>query len=518
MLEFRKIRIEDKDKVCRLMALMDKPVSVHWFGNIFLWQDYFNTSICIKDGFLFLRSKVFDGKKWGYLCPIGQGNREHAMQLLKEQAKIDGQALVIFSMYGDWKESEDFVYLNNRSAQDYIYDAESLRNLTGKKLQAKRNHVNNFLRKYPNIQVREMHKDDKEAFCELTRKWAEGKEYPAGELMLLKRLFDNYDDLQDMMHGIAAYDNGRIVAFSFGGKINPDTFDVMMEKADPEYENAYAFINQAFARSLPDEIKFLDREEDLGLPGLRKAKLSYHPSELRGYPTGVEKNSCIGQMFLLLKECFGDEDDFVTKYLFYFSKPETRVLIHEPDNECGLSAMFNIHLFSGNVFNKTAYLYALGVKPEQRGKGLAVEVIKQSLQIAQKRECTIALTIQANKTFNAWQNVFDFEQYSPNPINLDAPYDFDFGTGDKSQDIALCRILCMKDYLCKYAELHPDIESSLNVKDNLFKDNNGKYEISKGKVRKLNMDFSEDTISPAQVLRKCRVEDLELKFIADFND
>lgn len=511
MLEFKKIEIQDLAAISEIMSCMEKPVSVHWAGNPFLWQDYFETTFCISDGFLFLRSRAFDNESWGYLCPVGKGDMDKAMTMLREKAKADNMPLVIFSMYGEWLRYDDFVYLDNRSFRDYVYEREALATLGGKKLQAKRNHVNKFIKKFPDIKVREMQAGDRDDFINLTLKWAEGKEYPEGELLLLARLFDNFEALHGIIHGIAAYDGKKLVAFSLGGKINEDTFDVMMEKADKEYDGAFAFINRELAKSLPDEIKFMDREEDLGLPGLRKAKLSYHPVELRGYPTGVEKSSCMGQMFLLLKECFGDEDEFITKYLFYFSKPENRILIHDKNDKCHLNAMFNIHLFKGKIFEKTAYLYALAVKPEMRGKGLAVEAIRLSLLAAYERNCTIALTIQANKNFNAWQRIFDFGEYAPVPVKLQAPDEFDFGTGDKSSDIALCRILHVEEYLKTYALIHPGNEVAFNVKDDLFEQNNGYFSIADGKVVKTALKEDIPAVTVADIAGYCRVWDTELE-------
>ena len=74
--------------------------------------------------------------------------------------------------------------------------------------------------------------------------------------------------------------NGQMVAFTYGAPVNHDTFDVCMEKADTNCEGAFAFINRSFVQSLPEKFIYINREDDLGIPGLRQSKLSYHPSLL----------------------------------------------------------------------------------------------------------------------------------------------------------------------------------------------------------------------------------------------
>ena len=91
----------------------------------------------------------------------------------------------------------------------------------------------------------------------------------------MRRVFKHWDTLQPL-GGILLVE-GRLVAFTFGGPINHDTFDVCVEKADLNYDGAYAVINREFVRSLPPQYSLINREEDLGLEGLRRAKQSYNP-------------------------------------------------------------------------------------------------------------------------------------------------------------------------------------------------------------------------------------------------
>ena len=98
------------------------------------------------------------------------------------------------------------------------------------------------------------------------------------ERQAIQRAFDHYTELN--LKGGALVVDSRVVAFTYGSPINTDTFDVAVEKADANYIGAYTMVNNEFVKSLPSQYEFINREEDLGIEGLRKAKLSYHPTEI----------------------------------------------------------------------------------------------------------------------------------------------------------------------------------------------------------------------------------------------
>lgn len=118
----------------------------------------------------------------------------------------------------------------------------------------------------------------------LEEKWSQQKtenserEGYADERRSMRYVLNHWSELDG--HGGALLVGGKLVAFTFGAAVNHDTFDVCVEKADTEYDGAFAMINREFARSLPPRFVYVNREEDLGISGLRKAKLSYHPAIL----------------------------------------------------------------------------------------------------------------------------------------------------------------------------------------------------------------------------------------------
>ena len=172
----------------------------------------------------------------------------------------------------------------NRDHADYIYLRESLAALSGKKLQAKRNHVNRFKALYPDYRYEELTDEWVPACLDLTRRWVESrqdeaeKRAVAAESEAIQRALAHREEL-DLRGGVLLVGE-QIAAFTYGAPICRDTFDVCVEKADVEFEGAYTVINKEFVSRLPEQYKYVNREEDLGVEGLRKAKLSYQPEML----------------------------------------------------------------------------------------------------------------------------------------------------------------------------------------------------------------------------------------------
>lgn len=281
---FRPITAADAD-VLRSFTMESKCMNCDInVANLCSWQFFYHTEFAIVEGFLLLRF-LLDGKVT-YMKPIGKGNLQHVLALLHDDARKLGdalriacvcpcaQALMEESMPGS------FSYESDRAKADYIYLRESLVTLSGKKLQPKRNHVSKFKRLYPNYEYRPLTADLVPDCLRLGEEWCSTNDSHEQRAALAEQRMMAYalrhiDDLHIL--GGTLFVDGKMVAFTFGAHINRETFDVCVEKADTSYDGAYAMINNEFASRLPEEIVYVNREEDLGLEGLRKAKLSYHP-------------------------------------------------------------------------------------------------------------------------------------------------------------------------------------------------------------------------------------------------
>ena len=161
--------------------------------------------------------------------------------------------------------------------------------MKGKSLKAKRNHVNKFLSEHADFRYCELEPRLFDECRSLAQQWRTevdmgDHEYNItanAEQQAMETVFNHWDALGT--RGGCIYVDGRMVAFTYGAAVTHDTFDVCVEKADRNVDGAFNIINQQFAAHLPEEFVYLNREEDMGLEGLRKSKLSYHPHILLSY-------------------------------------------------------------------------------------------------------------------------------------------------------------------------------------------------------------------------------------------
>lgn len=226
----------------------------------------------------------FDEKTVCYHYPLGDGNKNEVLKLLKEDARERG--FVMMLICGDTVPPESiqgaFAPVLRRDFFDYLYSSEDLQNLKGRKYQPKRNHINKFKSLYD--WEFEVVKPENVSEClAFENKWIEEAALRHPELLsdyrkerkIVEYLLSNMEEL-GIFAGMIRVD-GNIAAFSIGSRINSETFDTHIEKADRNLEGSFAMINQQMAEHLPANFIYINREEDLGLEGLRKAKESYHP-------------------------------------------------------------------------------------------------------------------------------------------------------------------------------------------------------------------------------------------------
>ncbi len=254
------------------------------FSNMCSWSFMFGTSFAVVDGWLLIKYRM-DGMPF-YMMPFGKGDLRKPLEMLDEDARSEGSMLRMLGVCADMIPvlqdlmPERFTFSTNRNYADYLYLRTELADLAGRKFQAKRNHVNKFMRtySYEYVPITAGHV----AEClELEAKWCEtndcdSREGAACERRALTFALQNFDQLG--LTGGMLYADGQIAAFTFGMPISEDTFGVQVEKADTGIDGAYAMINREFAARIPGQYTYINREEDLGIEGLRKAKLSYHPT------------------------------------------------------------------------------------------------------------------------------------------------------------------------------------------------------------------------------------------------
>lgn len=287
MLDFRSITLEDKEMVEEYAAKRNFHLCEHCFVDLFMWEGHYHTQICAYEGFLLVKMQSFPDGTPMYLAPIGQGDIRSVLLKLEEDAKEREIAFVMTSVAEQLKnEIEElmpghFVFENLINGADYIYSAESMITLKGKKLQSKRNFINRFMSAYEGQwEYEEITKANIEEVFEYHEHWCKnngcaGNQSFTGETCAIRRALRHMDALN--IKGGCIRLNGKLIAFTLGCQATPDMFIIQIEKAEADIPGAYPMINQQFAMRNCQTVEFINREEDLGLEGLRKAKQSYHP-------------------------------------------------------------------------------------------------------------------------------------------------------------------------------------------------------------------------------------------------
>jgi hypothetical protein len=222
------------------------------------------------------------------MMPVGTGDLKSVLNLLIEDARQEGQPFCMrgacLCMKDDLEATmpQQFVFTSDRNYSDYIYLRSDLTTLTGKKYQPKRNHINKFRKTYT-YQYFPITPSCIEECLELEAEWykANNSDQQQGtdnERRALTYALHNFEAL-GLTGGLLRVE-GKVAAFTFGMPINHETFGVHVEKANTTIDGAYAMINYEFAQRIPTQYIYINREEDLGIEGLRKAKLSYQPQTI----------------------------------------------------------------------------------------------------------------------------------------------------------------------------------------------------------------------------------------------
>ena len=287
MLNFHKPSVQDYDWIHEILYPADLPGADNTFHNMYFWECYYG-EVAQLGGFV--TQRLSQNGVSTYLFPAGKGDVKAALEQLMQDAKTRGEKFCLRGVTDDKKALLEqlfpgkFTFTAYRDSFDYIYTVEELTQLHGKKLQAKRNHCNRFEQDHPNFETRVVTMENIALCREMVKKWYEVHEWNEQieqEKTAISRAFDCFDKTN--MDGLMLLDGGEVIAFSMGARMNEQYYDVCFEKAYSAINGAYAMINREFSRMIAQkypEVQFLNREDDMGEPGLRKAKESYQPTLL----------------------------------------------------------------------------------------------------------------------------------------------------------------------------------------------------------------------------------------------
>lgn len=298
MLEWFIPEAEDEDWINSCIAVSGTMASDASFANIYLLRNKYSTKISRYKDFI-IRKYSGKGARCGYTFPLGKGDVAKALAEIEKDAKECGERLQFAFVTEEQKEVLEnamptrFCYSSDAGDSDYIYLRSELASLSGKAFHKKKNHFSKFVRTYPDYKYYEI------GACNIydAQKVADAWYYEhlqdedasqLAEYKAIKEALENFEEL-GLIGGII-YVNDSPCAMTIASKINENTVDVHFEKAVGEYalNGGYAAINKLFSEKL-DGVTWLNREEDIGIEGLRKAKLSYRPKIMLKKYSAVEK-------------------------------------------------------------------------------------------------------------------------------------------------------------------------------------------------------------------------------------
>lgn len=296
MIPFRAPVLEDRSWVEERFHATGNRGCEYSFATMFLWARHYCQHVARWEDFVLERLCGSQGV--GYLFPVGGTDLAGVVDALEADAAERGHPFRFFCVTKEQIQRLEevcpgrFRYEEDRDGFDYLYDIDRLADLTGKKLHGKRNHINRFLQDHPDWTTEVITLDNLHECMAMDAEWnrlyrgREEVDQPAestlkDESQALARAFADYGPLH--LRGLLLRTEGKVVAFTIGSPISGDTFDVHFEKAFSEMRGAYPLINREFARWVREHepgVRFLNREDDMGLPGLRKAKESYYPDKM----------------------------------------------------------------------------------------------------------------------------------------------------------------------------------------------------------------------------------------------
>ena len=283
MLDFKVPEVADREWASNCLSKASSMNCEYTFGNCYVWRTAYSSKICrYKDFYLSMWGR---GKDLNYSLPIGSGDFKDAVLRIIEDADERGITPKIYGVTGSYKERLDFFfpgkfsYSFDRGSADYIYDVEKMASLSGKKYHSKRNHITNFIKNNPDWKFEIIDESNIGDCIDFHTKWinerdSDNSDY-SFEYEAVLDAFDNYFKL-GFTGGLIKV-NSKVIAYTFGEKMNEDVFVTHFEKAPADMQGAYALINREFTRNCLSSFKYVNREEDLNIDGLRKAKLSYNP-------------------------------------------------------------------------------------------------------------------------------------------------------------------------------------------------------------------------------------------------
>lgn len=291
---FKKITIDDKEMISKYLKQSQYKACDYSVANIILWSSVYGTEYAIIEDMLIMKYR--NNEIDFFTFPMGESNHKAALEWMikycEEQEILFQMNPVEPQMYQLLEQilPGKFSIKYNRDGYDYVYNREDLQNLVGKKYHGKKNHINKFIKMNPEWTYEDITNENLDECIEMVKKWCivnnccEDKD-KAAEICVVLKALENIEVLN--LKGGIIRTKEEIVALTMGEEMKDGMFVIHFEKAFATVQGAYPMINQQFIQHQLTEYQYINREEDLGIEGLRKAKESYCPEFL------VEKGTVV---------------------------------------------------------------------------------------------------------------------------------------------------------------------------------------------------------------------------------
>lgn len=288
MLDFARVKtIEDINIISSYVNKTGSHFSTENPPNFYIWQDAYPREYCVFNETLIVREYDEAGEiPLYYFKPIGK-DVEGAIRAVEKQCQENMEDLVFANLTeSEAKEFEkkfpavEIGY--DRGCSDYIYLGRDMASFAGKKFSGQRNHINKFKKNYGTYEYVEITKDNINVVTDFLQEFYKTRQMSSeSEIQEYKKIFDFFENYHkfDLVGGYIVTD-GKVVALSVG-MIRGDMLFVTVEKALKNYEGAYQVMVQEFAKHhISEKVKYINREDDMGVEGLRKSKMQYQPMEI----------------------------------------------------------------------------------------------------------------------------------------------------------------------------------------------------------------------------------------------
>lgn len=553
VIEYKAIRFKDLDVISDYLRWEDVQ-GCEWSAvNLLTWNQ-FGLEYAIVMGYLVLRF-IYDGQythtmplppvpegvEHPRLAEAGDGNLECVIRAMRDECFAHHQPLSITNLNqqaidflqrtfpGEFEFSEPLT-----ERYDYICLRESIIALEGKDMRPKRQHLYQFPRFYPNHEYRTLGPSMFPECLQLLQRWSDnaeaighlqGADSKVMERESISQVFDNWERFGAI--GGALYVDGKIVAFTYGVPINGNTFDLCVEKADIAYKGVYTVVRHEFMQQIPEQYIYINLEEDMGLPGLRRAKSSYHPayqikkdraiSSFKPFATEVERKR--EGVRHLMKTVFNDRDEALDIFFSRVYSPAGNYCRIQDGQVVSAAQALPYRLLYHGQEAEAVYLYAVGTLPELRGQHMISRLFKYMHRGLLCQGKVFATLLIEQDGLQEMYEKFGYAQVGIAPLQDEDVVENGFAAYDEWQRSRPCVLLqdernweTLQQYACYdksyylvkphykgmariinvmealklYAAAHTDLSLKLHVTDdNHISENNGCYAINEGKAQRI---------------------------------